>query len=40
MKDADPTHKPPSAFRTNYLQNNLSNVFNNSYSFKGTLMQI
>ena len=28
------THDPPFVFRTNYLQTNFSNVFNNSYSFE------
>ena len=34
FKDTDFTHNPPFVFRTNYLQTNFSNVFNNSYSFE------
>ena len=30
FKDTDFTHNPRFAFRTNYLQTNFSNVFNNS----------
>ena len=34
FKDTDFTRNPPFVVRTNYLQTNFSNVFNNSYSFK------
>ena len=38
FKDTDFTHNPRFAFRTNYLQTNFSNVFNNSYSFKSYII--
>ena len=34
FKDTDSTHNPPFVFWTDYLQTNLSNVLNNSYSFE------
>ena len=34
FKDTDFTYNPTFVFRANYLQTKLSNVFNNSYSFK------
>ena len=34
FRDTSFIHNPPFAFRTNYLQTNFSNVFNNSYLFK------
>ena len=34
FKDKDFTHNIPFVFRTNYVQSNFSNAFNNSYSFE------
>ena len=34
FKDTDFTYNPPFVFRTNHLQTNFSNFFDNSHSFK------